>query len=235
MKIDLFDRYDIRTRICAFIFVVSPFLLDAYILVEASRSLATTAIVAVVLIAGSGLATCWMRYMGNTVAQVDYIAQYLLPSSTAVDANTLDRYYTKLIGLEPGFVDLKSNDLNACQNAAKAVSNWLREKTRDAKFSLVHEENLNYGFIRNLYTVKSAFLVCFTAYNVLLIGFLIVSNWALSPVDYFSTIPVDHVACMIIHVTVYLVWLLGISKKILDFAAKKYAKSVIHAIDEITG
>ena len=30
MKIDLFDRYDIRTRICAFIFVVSPFLLDAY-------------------------------------------------------------------------------------------------------------------------------------------------------------------------------------------------------------
>ena len=31
MKIDLFDRYDIRARICALIFVVSPFLLDAYI------------------------------------------------------------------------------------------------------------------------------------------------------------------------------------------------------------
>ena len=65
MKIDLFDRYDIRTRICAFIFVLSPFLLDAYILVDAIRNFSSTVIISVVLIAGSGLATCWMRYMGN--------------------------------------------------------------------------------------------------------------------------------------------------------------------------
>lgn len=65
MRIDLFDRYDIRTRICAFIFVVSPFLLDAYILVDAIRNFSSTVIISVVLIAGSGLATCWMRYMGD--------------------------------------------------------------------------------------------------------------------------------------------------------------------------
>jgi hypothetical protein len=55
MKIDLFDRYDIRARICALIFVVSPFLLDAYILVDAVRNVSFTVIITAVLIASSGL------------------------------------------------------------------------------------------------------------------------------------------------------------------------------------
>ena len=130
MKINLFDRYDIRTRICAFIFVVSPFLLDAYILVDAIRNFSSTVIVSVVLIAGSGLATCWMRYMGNSVKQEDLITEYLTPNSTVIDDNTKTRYYTKLIGIEPSFADLRNNDVQVSQMAAKAVSGWLKEKTR---------------------------------------------------------------------------------------------------------
>ena len=233
MKIELFDRYDIRTRICAFIFVASPFLLDAYILLDVIRSLSSTVIVVGVFIAGSGLATCWMRYLGNTVNQVDYIAEYLLPSTTTVDERTLDRYYTKLIRLEPSFAGLKSKDISIRQSTAKAVSSWLKEKTRDEEYSLIREENLNYGFIRNLFAVKPAFLSIFTLYNVLLLVLLIVSNWDRSAKEYFTTIPAEHVACMIIHVISYLTWMLGITDKIHDFAAKKYAKSVISAIDKI--
>lgn len=235
MKIDLFDRYDIRTRICAFIFVVSPFLLDAYILVDVIRNFSSTVIISAVLIAGSGLATCWMRYMGNSVKQDDLIAEYLTPNSTVIDDNTKARYYTKLIGIEPSFADLRNDDVQVSQMAAKAVSGWLKEKTRGEKYSLIREENLNYGFIRNLYAVKSAFLGCFSAYNALLLGLLIVSNWELSPKEYFAAIPTGHAACMIIHMAFYLVWIFGISAKIHDFAAKKYALSVIRAIDEISG
>jgi len=233
MKFDLFDRYDIRTRICAFIFVVSPFLLDAYILVDAIRNFSSTVIVSVVLIAGSGLATCWMRYMGNSVKQDDLISEYLTPNSTVIDDNTKARYYTKLIGIEPSFADLKNDDVQVSQMAAKAVSGWLKEKTRGEKYSLIREENLNYGFIRNLYAVKSAFLGCFSVYSVLLLGLLIVSNWELSPQEYFAAIPTGHAACMIIHMAFYLVWIFGITKKILNFAAKKYALAVVHAIDEV--
>lgn len=234
MKIEIFDRYDIRTRICAFIFVMSPFLLDAYILVDAIRSFSSTVIISLVLIAGSGLATCWMRYMGNTVKQVDFIAEYLTPNSTVIDEHTKDRYYTKLIEWEPRFADLRSDDPQVCQAVAKDVSGWLKEKTRDEKYSLIREENLNYGFIRNLYAVKPAFLGCFSAYNALLLGLLIVSNWELSPKEYFAAIPTGHAACMIIHMAFYLVWIFGIRVKILDFAAKKYALSVVRAIDEIS-
>ena len=233
MKIDLFDRYDIRTRICAFIFVVSPFLLDAYILVEASRNLATTAIVVLVLIAGSGLATCWMRYLGNKVNQIDYIAEYMTSNSTVIDANTKARYHTKLIELEPSFADLKSDDVQINWMTAKAVSGWLREKTRDEKYSLIREENLNYGFVRNLYATKNAFLGCFSAFNVIRLALLIISNWELSPKEYFSAIPAEHAACMIIHVAFYMVWIFGITTKILNFTAKKYALAVIGAIDTL--
>ena len=233
MKIDLFDRYDIRTRICAFIFVLSPFLLDAYILVDAIRNFSSTVIISVVLIAGSGLATCWMRYMGNIVKQNDLIAEYLTPSSAVIDANTKARYHAKLAEHEPEFADLSSDDPKVCQAVAKDVSGWLKEKTRDEKYSLIREENLNYGFIRNLYAVKAAFLVCFSAYNIVLLVLLIISNWELSPNEYFTTIPVEHVACWIIHVGFFLIWIFGISRKILDFTAKKYAKSVIAAIDKL--
>lgn len=233
MKIDLFDRYDIRTRICAFIFVVSPFLLDAYILVDAIRNFSSTVIISVVLIAGSGLATCWMRYMGNTVKQDDLIAEYLTPNSTVIDTNTKARYHAKLAEREPKFADLRSDDPQVCQAVAKDVSGWLKEKTRDEKYSLIREENLNYGFVRNLYAAKNAFLGCFSVYNIVLLVLLIISNWELSPKEYFATIPAEQAACMIIHVTFYLTWIFGITKKILNFTAKKYALAVVHAIDEV--
>lgn len=233
MKIDLFDRYDIRTRICAFIFVLSPFLLDAYILVDAIRNFSSTVIISVVLIAGSGLATCWMRYMGNTVKQDDLIAEYLTPNSTVIDANTKARYHAKLAEREPKFADLSSDDPQVCQAIAKDISSWLKEKTRDKKYSLIHEENLNYGFIRNLYAMKTVFLGCFSVYTFFLLGLLIFSNWELTPKDYFATIPAEHVTCMILHVTFYLIWIFGITMKILNFAAKKYALAVIRAIDTL--
>ena len=233
MKIDLFDRYDIRTRICAFIFVVSPFLLDAYILVDPIRNFSSTVIISVVLIAGSGLATCWMRYMGNSVKQDDLIAEYLTTNSTVIDDITKDRYYSKLIGIEPSFADLRNDNVQVSRMAAKAVSGWLKEKTHSDQYSLIREENLNYGFIRNLYAVKSVFLGCYSAYNALLFGLLIVSNWELSPKEYFATIPTGHAACMIIHMAFYLVWIFGISAKIHEFAAKKYALSVIGTIDAL--
>ena len=233
MKINLFDRYDIRTRICAFIFVVSPFLLDAYILVDAFRNLSSTVILSVILISGSGLVTCWMRYLGNKVNQVDYIAEYLGPNSTAVDPQTKDRYYTKLMELEPNFANLRSDDLAVCHTTAKDVSIWLKEKTREEKFCLIHEENLNYGFVRNLYAVKFAFLSSFTVYNIILLVLLLVYNWELSPKEYFRAMPTEHVACGLINIAFYLIWMFGINKILLDFTAKKYAKSVLGAINKL--
>lgn len=233
MKIDLFDRYDIRARICAFVFVVSPFLLDAYFLVDAVRNFSFTVIITAVLIAGSGLFTCWIRYWGNSVSRVDYIAEFLLPESTEISNTLRKRYCEKLQSFEPSFSGLSSSDPSERKETAYSVSSWLREKMRTAEFKLIQEENMNYGFIRNVFSVKSIFLWAFSIYSALLIIIVIAINWELSPKDYFMTIPVDHLVCGFIHIATYLVWSLSINRKIFDFTAKKYAKAVIRAIDKL--
>ena len=119
------------------------------------------------------------------------------------------------------------------KETAEIVSPWLREKTRTGDFKLIQEENMNYGFIRNVFSVKSIFLWAFSIYSLLLIGVAIITNRDLSLKDYFTTIPAEHVVCGIIRITTYLIWCFGVTEKILDFSAKKYAIAVIRAIDKL--
>lgn len=233
MKIDLFDRYDIRARICALIFVVSPFLLDAYILVDAVRNISFTAIITAVLIASSGLFSCWIRYSGNNASRGDYIAEFLLPESSAISTTSRERYWKKLQDLEPSFSGLSSDNAMKCKETAESVSPWLREQTRTGEFKLIQEENMNYGFIRNVFSVKSIFLWTFSIYSLLLISVAIITNLDLSLKDYLMTIPSEHVVCGIIHITTYLIWFFGVTPRILDFSARKYAMAVIRAIDKL--
>jgi len=233
MKIDLFDRYDIRARICALIFVVSPFLLDAYILVDAVRNISFTAIITAVLIASSGLFSCWIRYSGNNASRGDYIAEFLLPESSAISTTSRERYWKKLQDLEPSFSGLSSDNAMKCKETAESVSPWLREQTRTGEFKLIQEENMNYGFIRNVFSVKSIFLWTFSIYSLLLISVAIITNLDLSLKDYLMTIPTEHVVCGIIHITTYLIWFFGVTPRILDFSARKYAMAVIRAIDKL--
>ena len=233
MKIDLFDRYDIRARICALIFVVSPFLLDAYILVDAVRNISFTAIITAVLIASSGLFSCWIRYSGNNASRGDYISEFLLPESSAISTTSRERYWKKLQDLEPSFSGLSSDNATMRKETAESVSPWLREQTRTGEFKLIQEENMNYGFIRNVFSVKSIFLWTFSIYSLLLISVAIITHLDLSLKDYLMTIPTEHVVCGIIHITTYLIWFFGVTPKILDFSARKYAMAVIRAIDKL--
>lgn len=233
MKIDLFDRYDICARICALIFVVSPFLLDAYILVDAVRNISFTAIITAVLIASSGLFSCWIRYSGNNASRGDYISEFLLPESSAISTTSRERYWKKLQDLEPSFSGLSSDNTMKRKETAESVSPWLREQTRTGEFKLIQEENMNYGFIRNVFSVKSIFLWSFSIYSLLLISVAIITNLDLSLKDYLMTIPTEHVVCGIIHITTYLIWFFGVTPKILDFSARKYAMAVIRAIDKL--
>lgn len=233
MKIDFFDRYDIRARICALIFVVSPFLLDAYILVDAVRNISFTAIITAVLIASSGLFSCWIRYSGNNASRGDYISEFLLPESSAISTTSRERYWKKLQDLEPSFSGLSSDNTMKRKETAESVSPWLREQTRTGEFKLIQEENMNYGFIRNVFSVKSIFLWTFSIYSLLLISVAIITNLDLSLKDYLMTIPTEHVVCGIIHITTYLIWFFGVTPRILDFSARKYAMAVIRAIDKL--
>lgn len=233
MKLELFDRYDLRTRICAFVFVISPFLLDAYILVDAVRSLASTFVLTVTLIAASGIFTCWVRYLGNTVTQVDYITEFLLPDAKELNDVTRNRYIEKLCALEPGLVGLTSHDPLVRREAAQSASVWLREKMRGEDFRLVQEEGLNYGFFRNVYAVKRTFLWTYTAYTAFLVAIVWITNQGSTFLEYLGAIPGTHVLCGLVHVAAYTIWWFGITEKLFHFVSKKYARAVVRAIDRL--
>ena len=55
---------------------------------------------------------------------------------------------------------------------------------------------------------------------MVLIVAVIITNWDLSPKDYFLTMPVEHIACGIVHLSAYLIWIFGVNRNIIDSTAK---------------
>jgi hypothetical protein len=81
--------------------------------------------------------------------------------NSAGNAVTRERYHTKLRSLLPGTAiptaAAESFDPDAADAVYESCIQALREKTRDTKkFPLVFEENVGYGFRRNLWGVKPA-------------------------------------------------------------------------------
>lgn len=230
MSIDIFDKYDIRARICSLMFILSPIVLDGYILLEEFRDISFTIVLLAVILSYSCFFTCWIRYNGNKVKIPDYIIIFLKDGSDVFSKNSLKRYYEKLNKLESTFslsVDLGETE----DSKLKDVSTWLKQKTRDEQFNLVKEECINYGFIRNLYSMKKIYLIMFSIYSLILVGL----SW-LKFKDcnaFLTALSAKEYTCVIIHFFTFFVWIFGITKKILDFVAKKYAKAIIESIDRL--
>lgn len=231
MSIDIFDKYDIRARMCALLFVLAPMLLDGYIMIDAFRNITFTILLASLILAYSCLFSCWIRFCGNKLdSKNDYIVDFLMPDSEEFSKSSLKRYYEKLSKLEPSFSELLAFDKNKTQKILKDVSCWLKQKTRDEKFRLIREENINYGFMRNVYSLKKAFLVMFSIYSLILCAFLGIE---IHNNSFEEVLSARIFACCIVHLISYCIWIFGVTKRILDFIAKKYAREVVAAIDRL--
>ena len=124
--------------------------------------------------------------------------------------------------------------INDISNIIGDVSIWLRQKMRSEKFYLIKEENMNYGFVRNIYSVKKIFLWLFSVYTIILLTTLCISIFATNSLNnYFKSIPLEHIICCLIHIATYLIWIFGITNNLLVFVSKKYAKAVVEAIDKL--
>lgn len=80
---------------------------------------------------------------------------------TSLDGQTLQRYHAKLAFLVPNVTvpsaQSEGADNEAADRVYESLTRYLREKTRDhSAFSMVFQENMNYGFRRNLWGMKKA-------------------------------------------------------------------------------
>ncbi|RST84688.1 hypothetical protein EJC49_19570 [Aquibium carbonis] len=166
---DFLDAYIIRARLFPAILAISPFI--ALIAVTVSwdtlslPQVITTVAVGVLFFAFADLA----RRMGKRTEKNIFKATGGIPSNTLLmrsdktfDPTTQERYrkfVSELIGERAPTAKQEAQDPAAARAYYIRADNWLRENTRDhGQFKLLFEENVTYGFRRNLYGIKWAAL-----------------------------------------------------------------------------
>ena len=152
--IELFDAYNIRARLSASIILLAPIAISVFLCLEEVRSLATSAVILIVLLAFANCVPILQRRQRKNKETKDRAYELLLQSDNTFDSATKERYYDKLASLDKSFLPLKEPDnSDEFKALCKSTVLFLRNRTRDNR--LVLEENINYGFCRNLMETKT--------------------------------------------------------------------------------
>jgi len=180
----VFDAYSLRARLFPAVIAAAPSLAALALLVswksfELSNVIATVAIL-VLLFAIADFA----RARGRSVERELYSEHGGLPSITmfrrndsTIDGGLKDRYRVFLaikLGVQPPSPEEERASQSSADSFYEQCGVWLRQATRDTKkFPILFNENITYGFRRNLLGVKWLAL----ALNVLVVAISVVILW----------------------------------------------------------
>ena len=227
MKLDFFDAYNIRARLSSSVIFLSPVAISLFLCFEELQSFALCSSIVFVVLAFSNYIPIMQRKIcKKNLHTVDYAANMLMPQDATFDEVTKERYYNKLVSLSESFAPLiNTNDSERTMQCCKSAVLFLRNRTRNNQ--LVQEENINYGFCKNLLASKTAgIIICF-------LTIAIVVFYSLFSYDKLSTIPTRIFLAFLFDLAVLIFWVFGINQAVLEDVAKRYAKTLVSAIDAI--
>ena len=224
MSLRIFDNYNLRARISVIVFYITPFIFDFILVFGENFSFIENALITIfsVVFCQGLLNVCRPK---NNTTNKNYAAT-LLKSDSSLSQENRKRYYRKLSSFEPEFSKFKCTEEASYELCDSAVS-WLRAKTRDKKdFPLVFEENINYGFYRNMHSFKKYGIML----NSIVLIVLFSSIW-IPFLDFLKQSEINFVVVSIIHIFEIVYLFLVITKNLVTESAKRYAKALIEAID----
>lgn len=151
---------------------------------------------------------------------------------TFLNRVTRDRYRKLLVELIPSIELPSARKERASPDAADAVylacTDFLREQTRDqARFQLLFEENVSYGFRRNLWAMKPAGVFVSILALIITLWGLVSSDWTMAKTP-FTTFGSIIVATFM---TVW--WIFRITTSWVETAANAYAERLLGATEEL--
>ena len=225
MDINIFDNYNIRARLSVYIILISPILLTLYLLYEPVRTFTFSAILFTIIIAFSNYLFALQRYLQKDQKTYSNIAaKFLFVNDSHINSYTKQRYYQKLCKLDDNFSIFNNpSDSEDFETACYSAIVWLRNNTRNNK--LVQEENILYGFYKNLISFKNTGL-CFTFIAIII---LLSSS---KPIYNFFQSQLN--TWLIILDTFFLIFcIFGVNKKIGITVAEKYAYALLGALDSM--
>lgn len=225
MDINIFDTYNIRARLSVYIIIISPIILTLYFLYEPVRTFSFSAILFTIIIAFSNYLFALQRYLQKDKKTYSNIAAELLyVNDLRINECTKQRYYQKLCKLDNSFAIFENpSDGKEFEAACSSAIIWLRNNTRNNK--LVQEENMLYGFYKNLISLKGVGLL-FTLIAIIILVF------SSTPLCHFFQSPLN-TWLMILDILFIFFWILGVNKKIGFIVAEKYAYALLGALDSI--
>lgn len=107
------------------------------------------------------------------------------------------------------------------------ASNWLLSNTRDIhKYPLIHAENINYGYRRNMYASKIP-AICICQAAIVFSAVFIFEQWARTH-EITHTLPLINIALQIL---LLIAWALGVTKGWVKETAFEFARQLITACD----
>ena len=227
MKLNIFDAYNIRVRLCSSIIVLAPIIITLFLCFEELSTLLSSVVLMSVLLALANCLPIFQRriYRGK-IRVPNYAVQFLAPSDNTLDPVSKRRYYKILAEKEPTFCYLdKTNDSPEFSQYCESAVRYLREKTR--KNTLVQEENINFGFYRALFSCKAlGALLCASAA-------ILAGVYSITRFGGIAEIPVSNYVAIVSDLLLFLFWIFGINRATLEDTAKQYAKSLLYAIDSL--
>lgn len=234
LDFEIFDAYNIRARLSPSIILLSPIVISVFLCFEKVRTLGAASITVFLFLAFANSVPIIQRRRRSTrqskgknnQPQKNRAAEMLKPSDPAFDALSKERYYKKLASLDKSFsLFTEPNDSEEFFACCESAVLYLRSRTRGNR--LVLEENINYGFCRNLTENKIA--------GIVLSGLCIIAVFfgSLLVYDSISVIPVQNIFALAIDLLILVYWIFGVCSGDLDRASENYSKALIMSIDAI--
>lgn len=238
MDLSVFDAYNLRARLCPSLILLSPIAISIFLCIEKIRTVSATSFFLIILLAFANSIPIIQRRLyekhlsksnnnpEKNTEKNSRAAEMLSPSDNKIDSVSKKRYYRKLAKCDESFSPFSTPDHDSVNDElCKSAEIYLRSRTRDNR--LVLEENINYGFCKNLIEGKRMGTILCGICFVCVIGI----SWLVF--DTFSAIPFQNYLAAILDLFILLFLLLGMKESDLNRAADNYAKALIMAIDSL--
>jgi hypothetical protein len=237
---ELFSPYELKARLFPALITVAPFGLSLLIwypqLIDLETSVLTTFVLLILLFFLAKLA----RERGKKLQDKLLIEWGGFPSTTflkhsdnSIDKYTKQRYHQYINKHVSGFqLPSKEKELSnpsfydSCYNS---VIKWLLEKTRDQKkYHLLYQDNINYGFSRNMVGIKPLGIL-FSILSLLTNLFSIYKEQGFSWTNY----PLKAWISILISVLFISIWLLFVKKGWVKSTSEAYARTLLSCCEEV--
>jgi len=217
MNLTIFDEYDLRARISVWIILMAPVIIPLYIISNSVKSLSTTALILITLIALSNLFIVKIRKGAKNKYDIkhDYVKIYFKEHLSKAALNIiLIKIGSINSELKETLEDENNNKYEEALDVALAI---IKKSVRDNK--LVLEENIQYGFCRNIYAARS--FGKFISIIMICIEILLCHS---KIVDEISII-----VSFMISIMFLVLWVFFVNKSIVEFSANNYAEALFDA------